>query len=500
MEEFDNNDDSRKEPLLVAEEENLRETTVGTDDIPASSSSSSEDLTRVGSTVRGAIFNFTNTIVGAGAIGLGGAMASSGGIVSVLAILCFAYLTKRSLDLVVQLSVETPGAEGSYEGLARVSLGWRGWVIVTVSKFLYSFGCLVAYLVVMKDNLGPSLISLGRRLDPTWDDTAWWVREILASPEHSTWLCSLIFLLPLCLMRDMTPLANFSLLSIALMAILTSIVVYLFVANPNDEIRQASDGIYVDWLQIRPGFLESLGTFVFAFVSQHTAHLTFSSIRPIDRTLPNFARVTSWSIGIATTLTLLVGSAVYVSFWKKAETDMFNCYPDIVATDLAKLFLSLTMLLTFPLPFFTSREILIVSFLKGGAASKVGVDVDAVEPLIRLESADGENNISTVVEPFDLLLPGEGNQLRLPYHISGTVGLWMLVVALAISAPSLGDVLDLVGCASGTLIAFVMPGLFSLQIKGYTTEGALLLGVGGLVGTIGTFFSLRHLIRDMTHS
>eukprot|EP00977_Amphora_coffeiformis_P026922 scaffold31726_cov99-Amphora_coffeaeformis.AAC.1 len=73
MEEFDNNDDSRKEPLLVAEEENLRETTVGTDDIPASSSSS-EDLTRVGSTVRGAIFNFTNTIVGAGAIGLGGAM------------------------------------------------------------------------------------------------------------------------------------------------------------------------------------------------------------------------------------------------------------------------------------------------------------------------------------------------------------------------------------------------------------------------------------------
>ena len=232
----------------------------------------------------------------------------------------FAYLTKRSLDLVVQLSVETPGADGSYEGLARASLGWRGWLIVSVSKFLYSFGCLVAYLVVMKDNLGPSLISLGRRLDPTWDDTAWWVREILASEERFTWLCSFVFVLPLCLMRDMTPLANFSLLSIALMATLTSIVLYLFVADPHDQIRQPSEGFYVNWLQIRPGFLESLGTFVFAFVSQHTAHLTFTSIRPVDRTIPNFAKVTTWSIGVATTITLLVGLAVYMSFWKKAGT------------------------------------------------------------------------------------------------------------------------------------------------------------------------------------
>jgi len=44
---------------------------VGTDDVPTPSS---EDVTLTGSTVRGAIFNFTNTIVGAGAIGLGGAM------------------------------------------------------------------------------------------------------------------------------------------------------------------------------------------------------------------------------------------------------------------------------------------------------------------------------------------------------------------------------------------------------------------------------------------
>lgn len=313
-------EDSKTEPLIAPDEHHDEaEVLPGTDD-DGNLALATSDLTTTGSSLYGAIFNFTNTIVGAGAIGLGGAMAKSGGLVSIFGILFFAYWTKRSLDLVVQLAVDTPGAGGSYEGLAHVSLGRTGWILVSLSKFLYSFGCLVAYLVVMKDNLGPSLISLGRRLDDSWDDNVWWVAEFLNEEERFIWACSFLFLLPLCLMRDMTPLANFSLVSIALMASLTSIVVYLYWDNPHDAIRKPSNGFYVDWLQVRPGLVESLGTFVFAFVSQHTVHLTFQSIRPVDRTVANFCKVTSWSIGMATTLTLLVGVAVYMSFWTEAGT------------------------------------------------------------------------------------------------------------------------------------------------------------------------------------
>lgn len=153
------------------------------------------------------------------------------------------------------------------------------------------------------------------------------------------------------------------------------------------------------------------------------------------------------------------------------------------------------MLLTFPLPFFTSREILILFFLKGGASGKGTGRGDAQEPLITLEGQTNESAADN--NESDMLLPGHGNQLRLPYHILWTTCLWMLTVSLAISAPNLGDVLDLVGCVAGTLIAFVLPGLFSLQIKGYSTEGALLLGVGGLVGMIGTIFSLKQLLQDV---
>ena len=52
----------------------------------------------------GTTFNFTNSIIGAGAMGLGGAFAASGGLISVICLVGFAYLMKLSLDLIVDLS------------------------------------------------------------------------------------------------------------------------------------------------------------------------------------------------------------------------------------------------------------------------------------------------------------------------------------------------------------------------------------------------------------
>lgn len=95
-----------------------------------------------GSSVRSAILNFTNSIVGAGAIGLGGALAQSGGFVSIAAVLYFAFLTKLSLDLLVRLTLETPGT-ASYEDLAQAGFGKTGKLLVVASKFSYSFGCLM---------------------------------------------------------------------------------------------------------------------------------------------------------------------------------------------------------------------------------------------------------------------------------------------------------------------------------------------------------------------
>jgi len=94
------------------------------------------------------------------------------------------------------------------------------------------------------------------------------------------------------------------------------------------------------------------------------------------------------------------------------------------------------------------------------------------------------------------LLPGEEKQLKLPYHMALTVKLWVVVTGLAIVSPSLGDILDLVGCATGTLIAFIVPALLAFRLQGYSHTAALILVVGGVVGSVGTFYSLKKLVAD----
>jgi amino acid permease len=214
-----------------------------------------------GSSVIGAILNFTNSIIGAGAIGLGGAIAVSGGAISVFLILFFGVLTKLSLDLVVRLSIETEGAHGSYEDLAYVGLGRPGRSLVSACKLLYSFGCLVAYIVVLKDNFGPALRNL--IYGDVGSDS--WVYEILKENAYFTWIVSSGLILPLCMLRDMTPLASFSMLSVVSMAAIVVIVIYIYFANP--EIRTPGGTFYENWLQIRPGILDKYGSSVIPYVA-----------------------------------------------------------------------------------------------------------------------------------------------------------------------------------------------------------------------------------------
>lgn len=232
-----------------------------------------------GSTVAGATFNFTNSIVGAGAIGLGGAIAASGGIVSIVCIVFFAVLTKLSLDMLIELSVVSTstvaGANGSqsnsgsgggsskghsYEDLGRVAYGTAGKMTVLASKTLYSLGCLVAYIIVVKDNFGSGLRHLIYRDDHHHHDGAAasvsWFEMLLEQEDLLTFLLSTGIILPLCLMRDITKLSNYSIVSVFAMVAIVIIVVLLYALNPGGEVRMGGGTTYENWFEVRPGLLE----------------------------------------------------------------------------------------------------------------------------------------------------------------------------------------------------------------------------------------------------
>jgi hypothetical protein len=194
------------------------------------------------------------------------------------------------------------------------------------------------------------------------------------------------------------------------------------------------------------------------------------------------------------------------------------------------------MIFTFPFPFFTCRELIIVTLVhpfcgidrstnnntaSGDGASDNYDDAEAnndnslEEPLL-LGSNNNDSSmlgsspsdamsiaselsrrVLETAAPEKWLLPTDNRQLQLPGHIGVSFKLWLIVTGLAIASPNLGDILNLVGCASGTLIAFIFPALLSIRLEGYTNLALLILVVGGAVGTVGTYYSVKQLAIDL---
>lgn len=215
-----------------------------------------------GSSVLGAVFNLTKSIVGAGVTGLGGAFASSGGLISVLGILFFGLLSKLSFDLLIELSIGStlPHQTSSYEALGYAAAGATGRNIVVICKGLYTFGSMVAYMVIVKDNFASAATHLiGRTSAGMNGKDSSIVQGILLDENASTILISTLVILPLCLMRDLKPLEKFSLTGILTILSVIAIVIYLYVTTDSRVHDSGYDSrataAYVHWFQIRSGLV-----------------------------------------------------------------------------------------------------------------------------------------------------------------------------------------------------------------------------------------------------
>lgn len=421
------------------------------------------------SSVSATVFNFTNSIVGAGCIALGSAIGKSGGLVSIVAILGFAVLSKYSFDLVIGLSRDAAGANAgkqnsttpSYESLGHHAFGPRGRIVVHASKLVYSYGSLVVYIKIVKDNFASAVVqlySMSMARFPSsslfvWDDR----RE-----DMVTILVGFLVIFPICLLRNMSSLEKWSMLKVAIIFSMLFTMIYLLIKSDYAEVMTITT--YEKWFEVRPGFVTSLGSFVFTFVAQHTINITYESLKPEFQTMAKWEIVSTASTVLSAVISMAIGLVVYVTFWTDASSNVFSLYPaPSIPVALAKFLLSVMIMFTYPATFFACRELL----CPGGAAQETKAW---------------------------WLLERHSRQLILPLHVAVSFLLWASTTTLAILAPSLLDVVNLVGSATGTLIAFILPAVFSYKMRGYTHLAAILLLVGGPIGISGTYFSLVKLM------
>lgn len=204
-------------------------------------------------------------------------------------ILFFAFVNKRSLDLIISLSLQlnTNDNDTSYESLGQHAFGAPGRIAVLLSKTLYSFGTLIAYIIVVKDNFGSGLGHLIYQNDyiatsssssdlslssssSSYEEIGWF-HQLILHDGILTLTVSALVIFPLCLLRDMAPLANVSIASVLAMVFIVIIIIYLYAttdanADHDHDSSTTSDvdphyaphefDVYRDWIEIKPGFFE----------------------------------------------------------------------------------------------------------------------------------------------------------------------------------------------------------------------------------------------------
>ena len=277
------------------------------------------DVLEAKSSLLGTYANLVNAIVGAGIVGIPYALNQTGLLTGIGLILFVAAMTDKSLRLLIETGkwLHVP----SYELLMEALFGRPGFIFISLSMFVMSYGGMICYLLIIKDTL-PTLL-------PFVYSTNMTNKNIQLEAEAVEWMkqmvligSSVLIILPLSLQRDMAHLSKTSTLSVLFDILLVGIVV---IFSPVQESIQANGGLQHVLLKstIHPSTLFSgLGVLSFAFVCQDSSFLIAGSLhRP---TKARWKIVTRYAMITCTILAIIMGVSGYLAFQSSTDGNILN--------------------------------------------------------------------------------------------------------------------------------------------------------------------------------
>ena len=360
------------------------------------------------STISQGVFNMTNTVVGAGIIGLPFALKEAGFWAGIGALIAMAVMTEMSLKLLMRSAIRARC--DTYEALASAAFGRAGFWVVSMARFLFSGGAMLAFLMILADTVTSVVAAYSSDVDS--DALRRWV--ILGA--------SFAAILPIVLLRDVTSLSRFSLLSISTVAVMELVVLgqlghshfyYAESCSPRDAGTCAQ--VYNTTEDTPPpsatvfeggGFAPALAIFAFAFTCHGSSFIILSSLK--EPSYANWCFITRRSLVIAVVLCMLMAVPGYMVFRDKTDPNLLNNYPgDDTVMNVVRSLYAFTMVLTFPMCFNVCRAVLNTVCFGMNAESSVDM------PLTR--------------------------------HLGLTIPMFLVTVGLALLVKSLGVVLELTG-------------------------------------------------------
>uniref|UniRef100_A0AAY4BGF1 Putative sodium-coupled neutral amino acid transporter 11 n=2 Tax=Denticeps clupeoides TaxID=299321 RepID=A0AAY4BGF1_9TELE len=318
-----------------------------------------EDAAGKGS-MTSASFNFINSIIGSGIIGLPYSLNQAGLPLGLILLMAVAFITDYSIILLIR-GGNLSGTD-SYQSLVHSTFGFAGYIVLSILQFLYPFIAMISYNIITGDTLTKVFL----RIPGVGPDNMFAERHfvILAS--------TVLFTLPLSLYRNIEKLGKVSLVSMVLTLVIIVIVI----------VRAATLGPHIPptenaWGFARWNAIQAVGVMSFAFICHHNSFLIYGSLR--EPTLGNWTRVTHLSVGLAVLLSAVFAVAGYVTFTGYTQGDIFEnyCRNDDLAT-FARFCYGISIVTTFPLECFVTREVVSNIFYDGALSNSAHVAVTFV--------------------------------------------------------------------------------------------------------------------------
>lgn len=165
-----------------------------------------------------ASFNYINSIVGSGVIGIAFALHQAGFVTGLFLLGFVALVTDYSLILMVR-SAHISGSF-SYQGLMEAAFGRTGFYLLTFLQFVYPFIAMVSYNVVVGDTVTKVLIRMFS-LTPG---------SLFARRDYVVAMATIFVTIPLCLLKDMAKLARASFMSLVFIIFILSAIFTRFIS------------------------------------------------------------------------------------------------------------------------------------------------------------------------------------------------------------------------------------------------------------------------------
>ncbi|CAH0549310.1 unnamed protein product [Brassicogethes aeneus] len=359
------------------------------------------------STLPWASFNFINSIIGSGVIGIPYAFHEAGFGFGLFLLIFVAYVTDYSLILMVR-SGHISG-RFSYQGIMEAAFGRPGYILLGCLQFFYPFIAMVSYNVVVGDTVTKVIVRL-----TGIDDTS-----IFSKREVIVLIATFLITIPLCLYRDISKLAKISFISLVCIGFIL-LSIFMRIGTMSDLVPKHPDS----WRFFNTDIIPAIGIMAFAFMCHHNTFLIYGSMT--NATEKNWEVVTHASIFTSLIVSCLFGIAGYSTFKAYSQGDLLEnyCWDDDVM-NVSRILFSVQILLTYPIECFVTREVIENSLIK----------TEANVPI------------------------SEKTHYLITLAIVGTTYI------ISIATDCLGMVLELNGVLAAVPLAYILPALSYLQLE-----------------------------------